>query len=73
MALLGDETRSQRRKQYFRSEGAVLGVPADVPAQTLHNGVHAHQPQAVARSLGAAEKFSHLGQFFPAVKLVMEI
>lgn len=24
-----------------------------------------HQPQAVARSLGAAEKFSHLGQFFP--------
>lgn len=54
-------TLSRLRKQYFGGEGAILAVAADVAVQPLHNGVNAHQTEAVAVPLCAAEQPAHRG------------
>lgn len=62
----GDELqRSRLGEQNLGGEGAVLAVAADVPAQPLHNGVDAHQPEAVALPLCGGEQPAHLFQLLP--------
>ena len=67
---MGDELQfSYLRKQYFGGERTVLAVAADISVQPLHDGVDAHESEAMTFALGAAEQLALLRQLISGGKI----